>query len=192
MNMPTGYQEADAKSFGEFETLEPGGYICKILKAEEQTSKSGKQMLVIFYDIAEGEHKDYYKREFERIKEKNPDAKWKGTYYQLTEGNCVSYFKGLITSIEESNAGYKWDFNESTLKGKLFGGAIGLEEWENNGKSGMQPKLRYVTSVESIRKGINPPKDKMLDGSTKAVNQNSGGLDADFHLMSDEDDDLPF
>jgi hypothetical protein len=189
MNMPTGYQEADAKSFGEFETLEAGGYICKILKAEEQTSKSGKQMLVIFYDIAEGEHKDYYKREFERIKEKNPDAKWKGTYYQLTEGNSTSYFKGLITSIEESNAGYKWDFNESTLKGKLFGGAIGLEEWDNGKKNGMQPKLRYVTSVESIRKGITPPKDKMLDGSTamKAI-QN----DTDFSLIDEDEDFIPF
>lgn len=187
--MPQGYQEADAKSFGEFETLEAGGYICKILKAEEQTSKSGKQMLVIFYDIAEGEHKDYHKREFERIKEKNPDAKWKGTYYQLTEGNSVPYFKGLITSIEESNAGYKWDFNESTLKGKLFGGAIGLEEWENGDKGGMQPKLRYVTSVESIRKGINPPKDKMLDGNTAMKTIQN---DTDFSLMDEEEDFIPF
>ena len=59
-----------------------------------------------------------------------------------------------------------------------------MEEWENNGKSGMQPKLRYVTSVETIKKGITPPKDKMLDGSAamKAI-QN----DTDFSLMDEED-----
>jgi len=186
MQKPQEWETTEAKSFGEFETIEPGGYICKILKAEEQLSKSGKNMLVLFWDIASGEHTDFYKRDFERRKESNAEAKWNAVYYQLTEGNSTSYFKGLITSLEESNPGYKWNFDEKTLKGKMFGGAIGLEEWDNGEKSGMQAKLRYVTSVETIKKGITAPKDKMLEKKVAA----DYGLGEDFSLM--EDDDCPF
>jgi len=191
MVKPENYDQETAKTFGEFETLEPGGYICKILKAEEQQSKSGKNMLVLFWDIASGEHTDFYKRDFERRKESNPEAKWNAVYYQLTEGNSTSYFKGLITSLEESNPGYKWNFDEKTLKGKMFGGAIGLEEWDNGEKSGMQAKLRYVTSIETIKKGITIPKDKMLDVKAAASKLSVMELDSDFSLMED-DDDIPF
>ncbi|MFA6817021.1 MAG: DUF669 domain-containing protein [Lentisphaeria bacterium] len=183
MEKPQGYDNVQAKSFGEYETLEPGGYICKIIKAEEQKSKSGKSMLVLFYDISEGEHAGYFRRVFDRMKEKNADAKWKGTYYQLTEGNSTEYFKGLITSIQESNNGFKFNFDEKALKGKLFGGAFGLEEWAGNGKTGMEPVLRFVCSVDSVKKGINPPKDKLLDKSSSVLDG--------FNLM-DDDDDLPF
>jgi len=189
MEKPNNYDTTTAASFGDFETLEPGGYICQILKAEATQSKSGKEMLILYFDIREGEHKGYFKRTFDRMKEKNPDAKWKGTYYQLTTGNSTQYFKGMITAIEESNRGFKFDFDETKLDGKMFGGAIGLEQYENNGKTGMSPKLKFTVSVESVKKGITAPKDKMLEGIKK-----DDSLDdlAGFSLMADDESDVPF
>ena len=54
-----GYEEAQAIT-GEYEKLEAGGYICKIVNAKEEKSKSGKRMLVLQLDIIEGERKEYF------------------------------------------------------------------------------------------------------------------------------------
>lgn len=187
MKKPVGYDEVKPKAFGEREELPAGGYILKILKAEPYTAKSGYEMLLIYFDIAQGEYKDYYKRLHERIKENNPAATWKGVQYQGIEGKGMSYFKGLMKAIEESNLGYKWNWEEETLKGKLFGGVIGLEEWSNDGKSGFNPKIRYTTSIETIKKGVEPPKDKLLEKK----DDSNDDIIPDFHLMA-EDDEVPF
>ena len=55
------YDKVEANT-GEHEVLPVGGYICKITAAEVTTAqKSGKEMLVINFDIAEGKYKDFYK-----------------------------------------------------------------------------------------------------------------------------------
>ena len=74
MEKMQGYDEAQALT-GEFETLEPGGYICVIKKAKEETSTTGKKMLVIAFDIAEGEHAGFYQRRFDDLVKTNPDTK---------------------------------------------------------------------------------------------------------------------
>lgn len=62
MKKIAGYDESEALT-GEFEVLEAGGYICKIINAKVEKSKTNKEMLVIAFDIAEGDHKDYFKRD---------------------------------------------------------------------------------------------------------------------------------
>lgn len=185
MKKPSEYDATQAKSFGEFESLEPGGYVCRILKAESTKSKNGKEMLVLNFDIADGEHKGFYQRKLERDSENDKKASWKGVYRQLTEGDSISYFKGLITAIEESNTGYHWDWEESSLVGKIFGGIFGLEEWAYNGKTGFVAKIQFICSIATIKKGVKIPKDKLL---TKKSN---GVKDDDFVLMAD-DDSFPF
>ena len=186
MQKPQNYDDTTAKSFGEFETLDPGGYICRILKADATKSKSGKDMLVLEIDVAEGESKGFFQRKLERESETNKEARWKCIYRQLTGGNSTGFFKGLITAIEESNRGYTWNWEEKTLEGKIVGGVFGREQWEYNGKTGFKPEIKYVCSIETIKKGVKAPEDKLLENKDTLLG------DGDFMLMDDLDMDCPF
>lgn len=189
------WDKVEAKIPGEFETLKPGGYICKILqvKAEENDgTKSYDTLLRIFFDIAEGEYKDYFKKQFERRKEQNPDAKWPGMYYQPVKADDLGYFKGFITAIEKSNPGYKWNWDEKTLVGKLFGGIFGEEEYEgNDGSIKTKVRCRFIRSVDTVRSGdfkipeLKPLKLKNTSSYTSTENKS-------FEELLNNDDGFPF
>jgi len=150
---------------GESRFIQPGGYVCRIKQAKVDMTKSGKEVLIIAFDIAEGEFKDYYDEQYVKKVVSNPDAKWQGVYRQLTEGNSLKFFKGLITAIENSNNGYKWNWDEKTLTGKLFGGVFGQEEYlNNNGEPKLSTKCRFIRSVEQIKQGVDVPPVKKLKG----------------------------
>lgn len=183
-----GYDEAEALN-GNYEILEAGGYICKIVGAREETSKTNKRMLVIAFDINDGEHKDFFKRKFDKSTLTNKKWSNNGIYRQMLEGNenAVGYFKGLITSLEESNSHFKWDWDESKLKGLLFGGVFGREQYLSgvDGTLKFATKLQQIRSVESIKNGdFAIPEDKLLN-----VNQN---IDDGEFITIDDTDDLPF
>ena len=58
---PKGYDEAPAYT-GEFQQLPKGKYVCVIRQASTKTSNNGNEQLVILYDIAEGEYKNFYQK----------------------------------------------------------------------------------------------------------------------------------
>jgi hypothetical protein len=181
MKQYPGYEQVEAFT-GEYEVLEPGGYICKILAIKAEDKDYG-QLLRIAYDIAEGEHKDYYKRRFESAKQTNAEAKWQGMYYQTVKPDDLRYFKGFITSVEKSNPGYKWNWDEKSLAGKLFGGVFGQEEYlASDGKVKTSTKCMFIRSIDKIRAGIEAPPIKKL---TNVPATNSSVSNAD-------DGDLPF
>ena len=192
-----GYEQAQALT-GEYETLEAGGYICKIIAAKEETSRTNKKMLVLALDIAEGEKKDFFKKRFEENKKNNTDPtkeiKWPagGTYRQMLEGDkALGYLKGLMTSLEASNNGFKWDWDEKKLKSLKCGAIFGEEEYERmDGSVGTTTKVKFIRTVEAIKEGKFkipeikklPPKGEAFEDFAKA-----NGLD-----FVDNDDDLPF
>ena len=181
-----GYEKTEAFT-GDYEQLEPGGYICKILKVITEEKPYG-ELLRIGFDVIEGEHKDFYKRKFEKAKLSNSEAKWQGMYYQTVKQDDLKYFKGFITAVENSNSGYKWDWDEKKLVGKLFGGVFGQEEFENNkGKIKLSTKCVWVRSVDQVRKGIEPPEIKRLAGRSAPTS----GWDP-VSTNAESDDDLPF
>jgi hypothetical protein len=164
MNKPQDWDKTEAFT-GEFKNITPGGHICKIVDAYESTTQSGKAQLIIEFDIAAGEFKDFYKEQHERRLTANAEAKWQGIYRQLTGGEIGQtnpYFKGVITAIEESNKGYKWNWDEKTLVGKLFGGVFGQEEYETDKGIKLATKCFWIRSVEAVKKGIEPPAIKRL------------------------------
>jgi len=178
------YDKVEVAYPSEYETLPPGGYVCKILKVQAEEKEYGT-LLRIGFDIAEGEYKDFYKLQFERKKKYNPDAKWPGMYYQTVREDDLRYFKGFITSIEESNPGFKWDWNEQKLVGKLFGGVFGEEEFEtDSGDIKVAIKCRFIRSIEAVRKGVKIPERKRLSTSTSLPNTE--------YVNADDVDDLPF
>lgn len=195
MEKPIGYDEAQAIT-GEYETLEAGGYICKIVNAKIETSQNGNKMLVIAFDINEGEHKNFYQRRFEELKKANNDPNNQVKYpnngiYRivLERESTAGFMKGLITSVEASNANFKFEWdkkdNEKTLKDKLFGGVFGEEEYEKmDGKIGTSVKLRWIRSVQAIEDGNYKIPDK------KCLNKKSDNI---FNTdVGNDDDDLPF
>lgn len=190
MQKPSNYDSVQAAVTGEYETLEPGGYICRIIKADVAKSQKGGEMLVLSFDIAEGGKKDFYARRFKA--DDRPGKKWQGVYRQLTGGESTKFFKAMITAIEESNAGYKFDFDERKLTGKLFGGIFGRREWFNISRGEYQfiTELFWVRSIEKIRNGdFKTPADKLVGRNTGPDVPPPGFVEAE---MTVDDDDLPF
>lgn len=189
---PAGYDEAQV--YGDFEKLPLGGHICKI-KTTRIDSYDWGNVLILAFDIAEGSALDgFYQRNFQAQQPEN--RKWKGTY-RITipaenpadekETKTVSIFKTAISCIEESNPGYTWNWDESSLKEKLFGGVFGRKEYDFEGRHGFYTECRFIRSVEEIKKGVDIPEDKLLSG---AKQQNNYAKYDDVPPLTD--DDLPF
>lgn len=174
---------------GESQRLPAGGYVCRINSATETISKTQKRMLEVKFDIAEGDYKDYYMNKYKNSKPKNDTdiIKWKGMYYIVLEGeNAEARLKGFITVLEESNPSFIWDWDESKLRGLLFGGVFGEEEFEGDTGVITTTKLSFVRNIEAIRKGdYKIPAPKLLE---KANAPFSGSTNNN----SVTDDDLPF
>jgi hypothetical protein len=176
MKKPQNWDESEAFT-GDFKSITPGGHICKIAAAKVDTTRNSDEMLVIMFDIFEGEFKAYYADQYKRKSATNPDVKWPGIYRQMTQGKGTPFFKGMITAIEESNPGFKWNWEEKTLTNKMFGGVFGQEEYEYNGDVRVATKCLFIRSVDAVKKGITAPLIKKLAGtaSTSTISPNSFG-----------------
>lgn len=179
---------------GSVEKLPVGGYVITIksVKYEDNSAKGKADNIIFAFDIAEGEYKGYYAKRFEN--DTNEDKKWKGTYRlsvptddgSQNDGYAKSRFKGFMTSVEESNPGYKWNWDEQTLKGKMLGAAVGEINTEIEGKAITYTAMRYAVSVDSVRKGITPPKPYTKAGSTTTTTSTTNPYNVT------EDADIPF
>ena len=134
-----------------FKRLAKGGYIVKILKVEDHPEK---EYLKIFFDIAKGDEKGCFKKQYDndtRAERKWPNA---GTFIRSYKDSAASMFKGFTGAVERSNKGYVWNFEEKTLVGKLVGLIISDEEYQT--QKGAIRERNYVAavrSVETIEKG---------------------------------------
>lgn len=187
MEKVQGYDEAQAIT-GEYERLNAGGYIYKIISAKEEKSKSGKRMLVLALDIAEGDKKDFFRNRFND--NSNPDKKWPAgaIYRQMLEGEkAAGFLKGLMTSLEASNDGFKWDWDEKKLANLKCGAIFGEEEYEKmDGSVGTTTKVKFIRTVKAIQDGnFKVPELKKLPEKGEAFE--------DFvNSVTSDNDDLPF
>lgn len=158
MQKINGYESAEPIIGGGVYVLPTGNYKMKIIKAEETTSKSGRQMLKIAFDVAEGEFKDFYKKKYEvDLKRQsnansNKVAKWSNDaiYYQMCDENNLGRFKGFMKCLEDSNPNFTWEWDESKLKGLLFAAQTHNEPDEYNGKVYDHNKLVNVYPVSEL------------------------------------------
>ena len=187
MEKVQGYEEAQAIT-GEYERLNAGGYICKIISAKEEKSKSGKRMLVLALDIVEGDKKDFFRNRFND--NSSPDKKWPAgaIYRQMLEGEkAAGFLKGLMTSLEESNDGFKWDWDEKKLVDLKCGAIFGEEEYEKmDGSVGTTTKVKFIRTIKAIQDGnFKVPELKKLPEKGEAFE--------DFvNSVTSDKDDLPF
>lgn len=184
--------KAENSNTGAREKLPVGGYVCKIISAKVEETQWGDK-LVLAFDIAEGEYKDFYKRDFDA--NTNDDKKWRGTFRlnipaddgSEQDGWAKKRFNNFIYALEDGNTGYTFDWDEKKLKGKMIGIVFGNKEWEFNGRSGWSTYAAYIYDVTAIREGkYKPAKDKPL--ANKPVETAS----AFTALAVVDDGDLPF
>lgn len=197
MKVPS-YNKQNRKTSGNFEPLPKGNYICKILNAEEVTYKNGGHGIKISFDIAEGEHKDFYMKKWQM--DTREDKKWNmdAVYYLgIPEDGCQAFVQDrwdtFWANVELSNNGYVFTGDEQSVKGKVFGGIFRIEQsTSNDGKTVYDHTKLYRTDIaQNIRDGKVKwvPKDKLASSapassSTATPNDNfiqvSGPVDLPF------------
>ena len=195
MKQLSGY--AGAQVYTEQERLPVGGYILQILDVKYQANDWGDVILLSF-DIAEGEHKGFYKENFKQ--QTGEDKKWKGTYrlrVPKDDGSeqdawTMRRFKTIITSFEESNNGYHWNWDEQTLKGKTIGALFNNKEYELNGRHGFFTNCHSLVPAEKIRSGkFTVPEDTLLKGGNN-TSQPRPDADGFMNIPDGIDEELPF
>lgn len=154
-------------------SIEPGGYELQIINTKVEKFDNCEILKVAFDIINNEKYAGFYSTQFKAAKATNKDAKWKGifdVFIPKDDGSekddyTKKSFKRFITSVERSNEGYVWDWNELSLKGKMFGGVFGREEFETKeGDYKFATKCRFPRSIESIRtENFTIPEDKLLD-----------------------------
>lgn len=187
------------KAYSDFEQLPKGAYVCKILGANVKTNSRG-QYVEINVDVAEGEYKDHFRKDWEN--QDKDSRKWHGLGLLSVptndgteqDGWTKKKFKGFMDAIEDSNPGYKFQWDESTFKGKLIGGLFGIREYKGrDGTVKQGTSLLGWASVDKVREGkVRMPKDRLLKedhgtGSFAAANTSLGGA-----VVVEPDDDFPF
>ena len=180
------------------EKLPAGGYVARIMDAREQEYSWGSVLLISF-DIAEGEHKDFFANDYRG--QQQEDKKWRGTYRLRVPKDDGSEqdawskrsFGNAMWAVEASNSGYHWDWNEGGLKGKLVGVLFRNKEWEMNGNTGWTTECCSLIDVDSIRQNhFTTPKDKPLKERAAASAPVSVPSAAFEEVAIESDDDLPF
>lgn len=158
-----------------FELLPKGAYVCKILRVAEVDNKNGKgKHIEIGFDIAEGEYKDFYKKQFDA--NTNEDKKWPAdARYNLGVPDdsspewLVQNWDTFWTNVEDSNNGYVFDGDGDKLKNKLFGGLFHNEQSEYNGTVYDHTRLKWTRSAQDVREGKygKLPNDKLINSASK-------------------------
>ncbi len=181
-----------AQAYTQQERLPIGGYVLKILNVEYKENDWGDQ-LILSYDVAEGDHKDFYKKNYKN--QNTEDKKWKGTTRIAVPNDDgteqdewkMRSFKSMVEAFEDSNQGYHWAWDENTLKDKLVGGVFNDKEWEMNGRTGFFTNCHHLTSAENIRKGNYKVPDATLLKGTKGEPTDNNWMNVD-----GDQEELPF
>lgn len=183
------------KAYSEFPTLPKGGYVLKIMGVSVKTNSNGKY-LQIGCDIAEGEYKDFFTKQY--TNDTRDTKKW-GCNYLLSlpkddgteqDGWTKRSFKTFTEALEDSNNGYHFDWDEQKFKGKLIGGLFNEREYQKtDGTIGRATNLDRVCAVEKIRKGdYKLPEDKLI----KKFGNNTSGMDGFVNVPEGTNEELPF
>lgn len=174
------------------EQLPPGGYVIKILATEIEHYRSGDK-LVLSFDIAEGDFKDFYRKDY--AANQNEDKKWRGKYSVWIPKDDGSQndewskrtFNDMTAVFEDSDPGFHWDWDETKLKGRIVGGLFREEEWSWENKSGWATRCFTLITPAEVRDGnFKTPERKPLKTSAAAA------APAAFSDANADDGDLPF
>lgn len=171
----------DVPAFGQsdFKTLPKGGYIVRMMMAEEIQDKNGNPMLHIAWDIIEGEYKNFFMDTYNARKKANadkPDAKevkwpfeaqkWIPILDYEDKTRESRQFKGFCTAVADSGTDIwtpKDELNLDEVKGAEVGVVYQSVEHEYDGKTFWRTEPWGFRSMEAIVTGdFYQPDDKPL------------------------------
>lgn len=171
------YDQTTGFGQSEYKALPKGGYICRIIKAEETKSSTGKPMLHIAFDIVEGEYTGYFMTLFQIRKKNNSDPlkeikypfegqKWIMLNDYEDPNKTSRQFKGFCTAVEDSGTEI-WNLNGELDLDRVKGAEVGVVyqnvEQEYNGETSWRAQPWAFRSIESIACGdYFVPDDKPL------------------------------
>lgn len=196
-------------AFGQsdFKVLEKGGYICRLIMAEELQDRNGNPMLHVAWDIIEGPFKNYFMDTFKARKQATADkphakeVKWPfegQKWIQILDYEDKTresrQFKGFCTAVTDSGADIwtpKGELNLEELKGAEVGVIYQMVENEWEGKTYWRAQPWGFRSIEAVATGdYFQPDDKPLpEADTTGTGFVSTGSADSFNAVMD---DLPF
>lgn len=193
MNKPNDFDQVQAA--GSYEKLKIGGHILVIKKVEEGKTYAGKDKVTVYFDTDKSDvQPNFFTNAFKNDTRQGKKWPWNGHKDELVytaDGDTSGFFKAFIEAVEKSNNGFKvqWGDNfEKCFAGKLIGATFRNEEYDDNGVSKMAVKFMNWNTVEQVKQGIEPPKDKLLN--TGSSNNNSFSDNGD--IVPVDDGDMPF
>lgn len=198
-----GYNEAKKAAQYTGGRLPAGAYVCKIMGVRYEEHDDMLDVIVLQFDITEGDQAEYFKNQYANNIDEN--KKWKGTariYCPSDDGTekdawTKKSFARWTNAFEDSNHGYTWDWDEDKWKDKFVGIIFGETGTVINGKEVVYTGPRTACSVEDARTG------KYWDGFTQfkakngyTGNQQSTSVKTDANgfmdIPSGTDDEIPF
>ena len=168
------------------------GYVLTVTNVEDHpmNEATGKgDYLLIEYDIAEGEYKDYYYGMMKSL------GFWGGKFVRSYKPQALGMFKQFVKELENDNDFFHWDdngeFDEQSMIGCKFGAILGEEEYRgNDGSIKKRLNLYRITTIDKIHEGdYKVPELKKLQGTQV---QSAGVVDTTAETMEDVTEDTPF
>jgi hypothetical protein len=194
MALPTYNKNARRKIF---ETLPKGAYVVKIIGVKQEKWPSGDEVLRIAFDIAEGEYKGFYQKQFDV--NTNEDKKWPfDAVFSLNVPNDKSQdyvwtnWNTFFADLEDSNNGFAFNGDVKKLKDKVIGGKFHIEQREYKGNVYDHTKFKWSCIADDVRSGNvgKMPNDKLVSSVKKP---SLSGSDDDFMDIPDgAEEEVPF
>ena len=196
-----GYDEAkqSAQAAGGSSKLPKGAYVCKVLGVKATEAVDGRSGFIqIQFDIAEGEYKGFFKKQYDENTREDKKYKGKATIYlpkddgSEQDGWTKTAFARWTNAFEESNNGYSWDWDEKKWKDKLIGIVFGETGTNINGKDIVYVEAHYPVATSKVAE-ISPDSIKFKkkkgygEGSTQAA-----GNDGFMNVPDTDDEEFPF
>jgi hypothetical protein len=183
--------------------LPKGAYVAKIMNVRYEKGENGaSSRIIVQFDIAEGEYKDFFKKAYDA--DTSEDKKWKGkaTIYEPTDDGSdkdkwtKNKFAKWTNAFEDSNKGYSWDWDENKWKGLLIGLNYRTTKKMIDGRPCSYTEVAYPLEVETVRSGKVPEaKDYIADNykeDASASNTASSSSDDFMNVPAGVDAEIPF
>ena len=198
MTLPT-YDRSKRRA--SFEQLPKGAYVIKITGAKEETWPSGDSVLRIAFDIAEGEYKGFYQRQFDA--NTSADRKWPiDAVFNLniptdsSEDYVWTNWNTFFADLEDSNAGFKFTGDLKKLKGKIVGGLFHNKQTvsKKDGRVFDHIVMKWTRPADDIRSGrpIKLPNDVLKSGTATGSLPATANSDGFMEIPEGTEDELPF
>lgn len=183
-----GYDQAkESAKYAGGAKLPPGAYKAKILGVKyEQGQNGNSNRIIIQFDIADGDYKDFFRKQYDE--NTSEDKKWKGkaAIYEPSDdgserdGWTKKSFARWTNALEDSNAGYTWDWDESKWKG-LSIGLMFAETWTGiEGKPIKYTEVRYPLAINEVKPDAKIPDPKVKESYKQALSKSATGIPDEF------------